>query len=198
MLRHSKIQVLPAFLWTFFVAFDASASPVLSDPIVRTRKGGSGSIQIFELPFTFGFASFPGNPDEDNCFVDSESAGARVSCEFQNLSGQTISLIDFDFTLGPAPEPLVFSIEDPDNLFEFETIDPTGARFFGGGIPSGVCVGDVEPDCSGGHFFLGLVAFPEGSVVGATASAVPEPATLTLVGAGLTAVVARRRRRRPA
>jgi len=61
-----------------------------------------------------------------------------------------------------------------------------------------VCVGDVEPDCSGGHFFLGLVAFPEGSVIGATASAVPEPATLTLVGAGFTAVVARRRRRRPA
>jgi hypothetical protein len=178
---------------------EAAAAPLL-DPIVRTRAGRGGSIKIFELPFDFSFPDFPTNPDPYNCGLGTEPAGTVLTCEFQNLTGQPISLLDFRFTLPQDSGALVFSVEDPDNLFGTETINEMGARFAGGGILSGSCGGInlKSSRCVGGHFFIDLVGFPVGTAIDLTASQsqVPEPATLTLFGTALALMGGSRLRRR--
>jgi hypothetical protein len=195
MLRLLKVSVL-AFMLSVGAAVQASASTII-DPIVRTKLGG-GSITIPPpLPFDFSFGSFPTDPDGlgSNCFVDPDidPAGILVSCAFQNQSGQTIQFLDFDFLLPGPPGSLVFTAEDPNDLFASETANSAGAQFLGGGIAPAIC--DVE--CFGGEFIIELVGFPEGTIIDMTAAAnaVPEPATLTLVVTGIGIAFARRRRK---
>jgi hypothetical protein len=200
MLRLLKISVL-AFVLSFGAAVQASAATII-DPIVRTKLGG-GSIPIpAPLPFFFSFGVFPTDPDGElgtNCFVDPDidPMGILVSCAFQNQTGETIQFLDFDFLLPGPPGSLVFTAEDPDNLFDFEFASPTGegAQFLGGGIAPCNFDGDL---CFGGEFIIELVGFPQGTVIDMTAAAtaVPEPATLTLVATGIAMAVARRRRRK--
>jgi hypothetical protein len=186
----------------------ASASPIL-DPIVRTRGGGTGSYQISSLPYAFDFGAFPTDPDTlpantgqgDNCSVgtDVDSGLQMVSCEFQNLAGQAITLLDFQFGIPGDPTGLVFTTQDPDNLWSISNIDAFGAQFAGGGIASGVCTGDIEVFCVGGDFFVDLIGFPEGTNITAVAATdVPEPASLVLLGTGLglgAALLSRRHRK---
>jgi len=119
-----------------------------------------------------------------------------VSCEFQNLTGQAISLLDFQFGIPGDPTGLVFTTQDPDSLWNTSSIDQFGAHFAGGGIASGVC--DIE-FCFGGDFFVDLIGFPEGTNITAVASTeVPEPASLMLLGTGLglgAAFISRRQRK---
>lgn len=183
---------------TVIIAATAAASPI-QDPIVRVREGGE-SIPIYSLPFMFNFGAFPSNPDPDNCIVDTELVGddllPRVSCGFQNRTGVTITALQLGFANLGDPEGLVFAVDDPNELFTFEFIDPSGALFQGGGIPSAACYdGDVGPWCQGGEFIIDLVGFPEGTEVGMDAvQRIPEPGTLLLLAAG-TAVAGLRRRR---
>jgi hypothetical protein len=199
MLRLLKISAI-TFVLSFGAAVQASATTLI-DPIVRTKLGG-GSIPIpAPLPFVFSFGEFPSDPDGmgSNCFVDPEidPMGILVSCAFQNQTGQTIQFLDFDFLLPGPPDSLLFTAEDPDNLFDFEFASPTGegAFFQGGGIAP--CNFDGE-FCFGGEFIIELVGFPQGTLIDMTAAAtaVPEPATLTLVATGIGIAVARRRRRK--
>jgi hypothetical protein len=198
MLRLLKVSGL-AFALFVGAAVQASAATII-DPIVRTKLGG-GSIPIPPpLPFFFSFGAFPTDPDGElgsNCFVDPDidPAGILVSCAFQNQTGETIQFLDFDFLLPGPPGSLVFTAEDPNGLFDFETANAGGAQFLGGGISP--CNFDGE-FCFGGEFIIELVGFPQGTIIDMTAAAtaVPEPATLTLVGTGIAMAVARRRRRK--
>jgi len=194
----------------------ASATPI-HDPIVRTRGGGTGSYQIFasDLPYFFDFGAFPTDPDTlpsnagqgDNCSVSSD--GSTVSCDFQNLTGQFISQLTFQGSI-PGGEPdQEMQFQDPDGLF---TTDPETfivsspgsftAQFAGGGIASGGCSVDGDITfCFGGDFSIDLVGFPLGSnisMLAAAPDAVPEPATLVMLGTGLglgAALIARRQRK---
>jgi hypothetical protein len=91
------------------------------------------------------------------------------------------------------------SVEDPDNLFANEAISPDGARFAGGGIPSGFCEGggeDFRTEFNGcGDFFIDLVGFPRGTDITMTASTVPEPGALLLLGTGVALAFVSVRRR---
>jgi hypothetical protein len=162
---------------------------------------GGGSIQIFELPFTLTIANFP-YPGIDSCGIgEPEEAGTVLTCAFQNVTGQTISLLDFRFTLPQDSGELSFEAQDPDNLFGNEDADENGARFAGGGILSGSCGGgELESSlhCTGGHFFIDFVGFPRQTSIAMTASQVPEPATLTLFATALAVAGGARGRRRKA
>ena len=142
-------------------ALQASATPLVGDPIVRTR-GGGGSIQIFGLPFTFDFGVFPIAADGCTSGQDTEFPSlTAVSCDFQNLTGSTIS--ELNFTFG-SPTSLQLTLEDTSGFFP-DRFPPDGtfalaAHFGGGGIPTGFCDGDV---CSGGEFGIDLVGFPDGT-----------------------------------
>jgi hypothetical protein len=175
-------------------ALQASATPLLGDPIVRTR-GGGGSIQIFELPFTFDFGVFPTNPDPDNCTsgLNTDFPGMTVvSCDFQNLTGFTINDLNFAFTSPTGPVQL--TLEDTSGFFPDRfPADGTfalAAHFGGGGVPTGSCI----EGCFGGDFAIDLVGFPDGAtaVVTMDSTSVPEPASLLLLGTGL-AIAARGR-----
>ncbi len=126
MLRLLKISVLGLVL-SVGAAVQASAATII-DPIVRTKLGGSGSIQIFSLPFFYDFyddGSFPDDPDfpddlddpfpGDNCTTGMEAGMPLVNCEFQNLTGQTIGFLDFDFfDIPEIPTGLAFfALDDP-------------------------------------------------------------------------------------
>ena len=195
MFRVLKISAL-ALLVSAVAAVQVSAETII-DPIVRTKSGG-GSVAI--PPVMFSFGTWPSDPDGDgsNCFVDPEidPAGILVSCAFQNQTGETIQFLDFNFLLPGEPGSLVFTAEDPDNLFANETANAAGAQFFGGGIAPAIC--DIEFGCSGGEFIIEMVGFPTGTIVDMTAaaSAVPEPMTLTLLATGLALGAGARRRRK--
>src|SRR4026207_1600839 len=97
----SLTALVIAVLWVT----TATASTIL-DPIVRTRGGGTGSYQIFSLPYAFDFGLFPADPglrqenidrgQVENCDVgtDTDTGLPMVTCTFQNLTGQAISLLD--------------------------------------------------------------------------------------------------------
>src|SRR5580765_4185561 len=115
---------LTALLIAVLGVTTASASPIL-DPIVRTRGGGTGSYLIRGLPYSFNFGEFPNDPDllqenidrdqGENCEVGTDSGTGlqMVTCEFQNLTGGNISLIDFNFNIPGGGAGLDFTTEDP-------------------------------------------------------------------------------------
>jgi hypothetical protein len=199
MFRVLKIGAL-ALLLSVAAAIQASAETI-TDPIVRTKAGG-GSIGIPPLAFSFG--AFPSDPDGvgSNCFVgtDVDTSLTLVSCAFQNLTGQPIGFLDFDFdysgVFGGPPPVETFFTEDPNEFWNSRTIDQFGAQFIGGGIAPAIC--DGEFGCFGGEFIVELVGFPEGTTIDMTAAAnaVPEPMTLTLLATGLALGAGARRRRR--
>jgi len=201
MFRVLKIMAL-ALLLPVAAASQASAETII-DPIVRTRTGGSGSIFINSLrpPFEFNWGTWPTPPPdtpddpEDDCFNGPpEPGGVVVTCSFLNNTGEAIQLLNFDFDIPGGGGSLVFTTEDPQELWGFRTIDQFGAQFIGGGIPAFECDGEF---CTPFHFFVDLVGFPEGTHIRMAAAAeVPEPMTLTLLATGLALGVGARRRRR--
>ncbi len=196
MFRVVKISAL-ALLLSVIAASQTSAATIL-DPIVRTKAGGTSIGIPPPLPFVFPFGSFPTDPDgsDSNCgFIeDGDPFGDLVFCTFQNLTGQTIQFLDFDFGLPGSPGSLVFFGRGSGRFLRLETANSAGAQFIGGGIPSGFC--DEIEGCFGGEFIVELVGFPEGTIIDMTAaaSAVPEPMTLTLVATGLALGAGARRR----
>jgi hypothetical protein len=211
MSRLFRVAGLSLLMLAAFGSLKASATTVTpDDPIVRTR-GGGGSIQFFTLPFTFSFGSFPDDPDGpvdpddpegpgSNCSVGPDSIHTEltaVTCNFQNLTNQTISLLNFTFGIPGDTSSLIFDTEDPDERWgsgDDRSITAAGARFTGGnGLVSGSCI----EGCSGGEFAVDIIGFPEGTTVSMTAdvTAVPEPASLMLIGTGLALAAGRARRR---
>jgi len=187
----------------------ASASTIL-DPIVRTRGGGTGSYLIRGLPYSFNFGTFPDDPDllqenidrdnGENCDVgtDSGTGLTKVTCEFRNLTGGNISLIDFNFNIPGGGGGLDFTAEDPDGVWSVHTADAFGAHFAGGGLAPFSC-GEIGSFCNTGDFFIDLIGFPNGTTIDAVfATDAPEPASLVLLGTGLglgAALISRRHRK---
>jgi hypothetical protein len=182
----------------------AFAGPILDDPIVRVRGGGT-SIPITGLPFFFDFGNFPDDPDGElgpDCSsgpgTGDDAGFTVVSCGFQNLTGLTISLLDFSFSVETDG---TFFVQDPDNFFDNEFIKAMGAQFAGGGIPSGSCDGgpDLQIEgviCFGGEFIIDLVGFAPGTHITMVATQVPEPVVMALFGVAVIAAAGARRRRR--
>ncbi len=200
-----------ACVLSFGAAVDAAATPFL-DPIVRTRGGSIGSVPIDELPMFFdlypdefdvSFPELPSNP----IFAGSCNKGSTdefggtldfVACEFENTLPQAITSLSFTFAAPGYPDGSIFTPIDEDGFFASATMGPEGALFTGGaGIPG--CVPDIEGGfCNPFHFLVEFYGFPEGTrmtMTVAQADAVPEPATLMLLGTGLLLAAAARRRR---
>ena len=189
----------------------ASASSIL-DPIVRTRGGGTGSYLIRGVPYSFNFGAFPDDPDllqenidrdeGQNCEPGTDTSTGSplpmMTCEFRNLTGANISLIDFSFNVPGGGGGLEFFAEDPDGVWSVHTADSFGAQFAGGGIAPFSC-GEIGSSCNTGDFFIDLVGFPNGTTISAVfATDTPEPASLLLLGTGLglgAAFISRRRRK---
>ena len=199
MFRLVKISAL-ALLLSVIGIVHASAETI-TDPIVRTKAGG-GSIGIPPLNFSFG--TFASDPDGagDNCFVgtDFETSLTLVSCAFQNLTGETITSLNFDFDYGAVsggPPPIEeFSAVDEGGFFDFQNINQFSAVFGGGGgIPPAFCEGELCVPF-GGEFIVELVGFPTGTVIDMVVNEteVPEPMTLTLLATGLALGAGARRR----
>ena len=79
--------------------------------------------------------------------------GAVVTCEFANLTGQTIRFLDFRFDYagidGEIPSPGAFFTEDGTGEgdaigWSFRPINQFSAQFIGGGIPPQDCFGEIE------------------------------------------------------
>ena len=204
MFRLIKISAL-ALLLAMVAAIQASAATI-QDPIVRTRTGPGASIHITSLPFIFDWGTFPTPPPDtpDDPFTDC-SAGTdidtdlpMVSCHFLNLTGEAIGFLDFQFNYdditGSIPDLSEFQTQDPNEFWNFRTIDQFSAQFIGGGIPALNC--PFEGECVPFDFFVDLIGFPDGTHVTMTAdaSAVPEPMTLTLLATGLALGAGARRR----
>jgi hypothetical protein len=177
---------------------EVTADTILPDPIVRVGTGGN-SIPIAALPFTFDFGAFPavpdpvpwgGSPGDCYSFTDT-STGSNlngVGCNFQNRTGVPITYLNFLFS-GQGPQPIT-AYTSP--FFAVATGGTGFTASFGGGtgIPTATLVGQVW---SGGEFFVEVAGFVPNTV--STMSTVPEPASLSLLAAGLAAAAIRRRRR---
>lgn len=185
-----------------------ASADLIRDPIVRVR-GESGSIPITSLPFTYSFtftlvSGVPVNPDLSNCSTGADASTELlagdpvepwVSCNFQNLTGTTISALDFLYT-SQAPPYNATALA----FFDVAVPGETTAQFSGGtGIPTATyqCFdGDLELICYwvGGFFTIDWIGFANGSSIQMTA--VPEPASVGLVLAGLALAGLRFRRGR--
>jgi hypothetical protein len=205
------LKLIALALLVSVVAANRVSATTIMDPIVRTRSGAGGSIRITGLPFSLDWGSFPTPPpdtpgdDEDDCFNGPMESGMFVvTCHFLNQTGQTINFLNFDFdysgTDSGEPPPLgSFFAQDgtpgDGNAigWNIRAINQFNAQFIGNGIDPEIC----PEGCFGGHFFVGLIGFPDGTRVTMTALAepVPEPMTLTLLATGLALGAGARHRR---
>jgi hypothetical protein len=187
------LAVVAAVAW--LSVGEVMADPILPDPIVRVREGG-GSIPIYALPFTFDFGTFPSVPDPvpyggnpGDCYfgTDPETGLPLVGCTFQNQTGAPITSLYFSF-LGQGAQ----LITAESSYFDVASGGLGFSATFSGGTGIPTCSYDGEI-CYGGDFEVDIIGFAPGTA--SSMSTVPEPATLSLLAAGLAAAAFRRRRK---